>query len=849
MRIKMSVSSFLSLSVLLALYPLPASGENYQEFNQLRGLIPNVVPECMVANENHLVIVTSNKLQVFDVSDNLSPVELSSIVTGDSGRCRIGIDDSLIILQYAETTNLLSISPTGNLGLLAALPGGQNFAHCGTKLFIGGPTAISKVYDITDTANPVNLSDLDLGGALMGGIGDRVVVEHVISYSNPSFFIRNLILFNPEEEFETAPKDTLHIVHDDPYCTTERHIGIIENTSGYWVVRRLQTYSEYCGPSDFYYRFSFLGSFQWNGRIQSRGKSPVLNTENSTYLFTKTDSNFCGEWIIEATGKDTGDSFLLFSQQSRMMTASLDYLAVAKAGTGQSPGGVFLYDLGRQGNIPRETLRDNSSGPQIRVIPNYNASSEAVSWLSLEHFCSFGGSGCDENQEFHGASFVHLLTDNSGQLDFSTFETSGINFGASLLVEPEILAVTYYTGNNRELILQSPDGAEVFSSLPNIGVSFLHKFDDEILASGNDGLTLINYSDVHHPEIVDTWTGSSLGQCVFSGNQLFSTNTPSSGIKIFTYSPESSFQHLNTIPTNDKVESLQIQDSSLWYAEGSTLHVVDISNPNNSTPMQSFELMYPINSFCVSGPYIYAACGAAGLLVYEFNTVGELTYLGGDPLGQAIAVSIFQGRLVLTTTDGIQLLPLQEGDPLPNFLSDFTGFVNREGFVELSWQTHGDFTGNLRLVQLQNGGRTTLQYSETSLGGFTAIDFSPVLFNGVYSYNLMLQTHDGNWQNTDSLEIPVRGLQSGIRSISPNPFNPETNIKFYLEMSGIVELTIYDLRGLRIRTISSGYTQAGDNISQWDGADSEGRSAPAGTYFCRLKTDSQIYSEKLILIK
>ena len=56
----------------------------------------------------------------------------------------------------------------------------------------------------------------------------------------------------------------------------------------------------------------------------------------------------------------------------------------------------------------------------------------------------------------------------------------------------------------------------------------------------------------------------------------------------------------------------------------------------------------------------------------------------------------------------------------------------------------------------------------------------------------------------------------------PNPFNPETWIPFELSQDSEVLVTIYDVVGTPVRSISVGYLQAGRYASQsravyWDG--------------------------------
>jgi hypothetical protein len=83
----------------------------------------------------------------------------------------------------------------------------------------------------------------------------------------------------------------------------------------------------------------------------------------------------------------------------------------------------------------------------------------------------------------------------------------------------------------------------------------------------------------------------------------------------------------------------------------------------------------------------------------------------------------------------------------------------------------------------------------------------------------------------------------------PNPFNPETVIRYELAEHEFVEVNIYDLRGALIRTLYSGLSQPGVQSLSWNAVDNRGEQVPAGIYLYALQTDSQLLSKRMILLK
>jgi len=83
----------------------------------------------------------------------------------------------------------------------------------------------------------------------------------------------------------------------------------------------------------------------------------------------------------------------------------------------------------------------------------------------------------------------------------------------------------------------------------------------------------------------------------------------------------------------------------------------------------------------------------------------------------------------------------------------------------------------------------------------------------------------------------------------PNPFNPSTNISYKVKESGVISLLIHDLRGNRINKLISEYKPRGNYFINWNGTDESGRFVPSGVYFYTMKTEKQIMTKKMILLK
>ena len=83
----------------------------------------------------------------------------------------------------------------------------------------------------------------------------------------------------------------------------------------------------------------------------------------------------------------------------------------------------------------------------------------------------------------------------------------------------------------------------------------------------------------------------------------------------------------------------------------------------------------------------------------------------------------------------------------------------------------------------------------------------------------------------------------------PNPFNPSTEIVYSLPRATHVELKIVDALGRVVTRLTDGFQHSGEHTHTWNGTNQEGQDMPSGVYFCQLKTENQIQTHKLLLIR
>jgi hypothetical protein len=78
----------------------------------------------------------------------------------------------------------------------------------------------------------------------------------------------------------------------------------------------------------------------------------------------------------------------------------------------------------------------------------------------------------------------------------------------------------------------------------------------------------------------------------------------------------------------------------------------------------------------------------------------------------------------------------------------------------------------------------------------------------------------------------------------PNPFNPSTLIRFSLPIAEHVRLKVFNALGVELGTLLDANLSKGDHEANWNAG-----SHPAGIYFCRLESEHQTKTIKMLLQK
>jgi hypothetical protein len=97
--------------------------------------------------------------------------------------------------------------------------------------------------------------------------------------------------------------------------------------------------------------------------------------------------------------------------------------------------------------------------------------------------------------------------------------------------------------------------------------------------------------------------------------------------------------------------------------------------------------------------------------------------------------------------------------------------------------------------------------------------------------------------------------RTGVRMTSelsynyPNPFNQQTLISWYLAQEGVVELSIYNILGQKVRWRTLGFQSTGRKQWMWDGCEQNGQRASSGIYILHVDGPHFSVQRKMIFIQ
>ena len=93
-------------------------------------------------------------------------------------------------------------------------------------------------------------------------------------------------------------------------------------------------------------------------------------------------------------------------------------------------------------------------------------------------------------------------------------------------------------------------------------------------------------------------------------------------------------------------------------------------------------------------------------------------------------------------------------------------------------------------------------------------------------------------------------LRTGLDAPYPNPMTKCTGVSFTIARGGLVDISVYDLQGRKVRTALHEFREAGTHGAYWDGRGDDRQFVKNGLYMIRLSApDGRRSSQKVVLAR
>ncbi len=312
------------------------------------------------------------------------------------------------------------------------------------------------------------------------------------------------------------------------------------------------------------------------------------------------------------------------------------------------------------------------------------------------------------------------------------------------------------------------------------------------------------------------------------GMRIIDFEDPLSPVELYNYN--------NGLP----VHSIDIQGIYAFLTvrqEG--FQILDISDLQNPIFLSSHDTPSCANYITVHDTIAYVTdnyAGNGGLNIFNVSDVQNPIFLGSySSPGYANKVEIYSSiAYVCDRLEGLQIIDVSDPQNLlyidtilPHSDSDIVDALVIGDHLLVSDQAWNEIL-TYEISDPENPILMASYLSNLPSGKLTLYEDWLIVTN--YHYGVSI--HD--YESLTPIETYV--IQKSDFQIKnyPNPFNPTTIISFSLQNISNVELSIYNIKGQRVKTIVNEKLEQGLHKIIWDGTNSNGKAVNSGIYFYKL---------------
>ena len=327
------------------------------------------------------------------------------------------------------------------------------------------------------------------------------------------------------------------------------------------------------------------------------------------------------------------------------------------------------------------------------------------------------------------------------------------------------------------------------------------------------------------------------------------------GLTAIDISTPSSPQVVATLDTlQGDTYAVVIDGDYAYTAQGSfsgksAVYVIDISNPSSMAIVASVDLYGGTQNIAKHGNTLYAR---PGVRVIDVVDPAHPQFVGGmvTPVGSDGIAASDDYVFVVDTYGDLTIVPAQCEILTPVLFGRIDAVEETRG-VLMRWDLEADepisgFEVYRRDLPGEKNRRLNKGPLDPSSRSFRDADVLP---GRSYEYFVVAVLPDGGRIQSQTALVKTRALELVMYQNHPNPFNPTTTISFVIPVRARARLTVFDVRGARVRVLVDENMPPGYREVPWDGRDDRGVAVASGVYFCELTAGKSTVTRKMMLLQ
>ncbi|MFH1842639.1 MAG: T9SS type A sorting domain-containing protein [bacterium] len=362
----------------------------------------------------------------------------------------------------------------------------------------------------------------------------------------------------------------------------------------------------------------------------------------------------------------------------------------------------------------------------------------------------------------------------------------------------------------------------------------------------SDRITVLNLGDPLVPTVVSETPANYCRYMALFGDYLV-TNSDQTRLEIYSVSDEIAPVWLQSVLLPAFANELVTDERYIYAATDIGLVILDGLSPPALQVVGQVASPNRLYDLQIFGDLVYAGDEFAGLQIYDVTNRAAPYFVGGETLAWCYDVAVRDGYAYLTSASGVRVLDVSDPSGPVRVASWNTPTSAFEVVLRGSVAYLAEWS-SIRALDISD------PLHPSDLGAIEApnrvgsLCLSEAHIYGIGpTYDLLVSRLQCEPLSDVVEETPT--VVNQTLNAYPNPFNPRTTINFSIVQPQLVTISVFDLAGRRLATVTDQTYRAGVHSVEWSGQDMTGQAVSSGSYLLQMKTASGVHSEKVMLIR